>query len=442
MGEWSHSSTPDLAPLPVRQREAGAVFWGCWPSPTATPKVYQLPPPVPCLVCSPLPPSPGTLRLRAPALSAGSITKVLQEGDPGETQQKTGGHTCLFPELPVLHLDRWQEIRSFQTTGRQFFTVFANLSKRTIVIFNQTEPPPKTGPSLVLRKSLTVRAAVIILTLGLAASILLQAVLYPWFMRTISNVKNNAQLLKGRVDNISALGSEIKRNRGGVEATGIQVQKVNASLDHVRSQIWKLETGVKEANAQIQMLTRSWEAVNDLNAQIPELKRNLDKASSLNAKVQGLQTSLENIGKVLKQQNDILQMVSQGWKYFKGNFYYFSQVPKTWYSAQQFCVSRDSHLTSVASESEQEFLYKMAGGLFYWIGLTKAGSEGDWYWVDDTPFNKVQSARFWIPGEPNNYGNNEHCANIKMSSLQSWNDASCDNKLLFICKRPYIPSEP
>ncbi|XP_043459551.1 C-type lectin domain family 4 member K isoform X4 [Prionailurus bengalensis] len=317
MGGWSHSSTPDLAPLPVRQREAGAVFWGCWPSPTATPKVYQLPPPVPCLLCSPLPPSPGTLRLRAPALSAGSITKVLQEGDPGETQQKTGGHTCLFPELPVLHLDRWQEIRSFQTTGRQFFTVFANLSKRTIVIFNQTEPPPKTGPSLVLRKSLTVRAAVIILTLGLAASILLQAVLY-----------------------------------------------------------------------------------------------------------------------------DILQMVSQGWKYFKGNFYYFSQVPKTWYSAQQFCVSRDSHLTSVASESEQEFLYKMAGGLFYWIGLTKAGSEGDWYWVDDTPFNKVQSARFWIPGEPNNFGNNEHCANIKMSSLQSWNDASCDNKLLFICKRPYIPSEP
>lgn len=122
-------------------------------------------------------------------------------------------------------------------------------------------------------------------------------------MRTISDVKTNAQLLKGRVDNISTLDSEIKRNRGGVEAAGIQVQKVNASLDHVRSQIWKLETGVKEANARIQMLTSSWEAVNDLNAQIPELKRNLDKASSLNVKVRGLQTSLENISKLLKQQS-------------------------------------------------------------------------------------------------------------------------------------------
>ncbi|XP_034515224.1 C-type lectin domain family 4 member K isoform X4 [Ailuropoda melanoleuca] len=179
------------------------------------------------------------------------------------------------------------------------------------------EPPPKTGPCLVLRKPLTVQAAVIILTLGLTASVLLQAIFY-----------------------------------------------------------------------------------------------------------------------------DILQMVSQGWKYFKENFYYFSQIPKTWYSAQQFCMSRDSHLTSVASENEQEFLYKMAGGLFYWIGLTKAGSEGDWYWVDNTPFDKDLSARFWIPGEPNNFGSNEHCANIKASSLQSWNDASCDNKLFFICKRPYIPSEP
>lgn len=46
-------------------------------------------------------------------------------------------------------------------------------------------------------------------------------------------------------------------------------------------------------------------------------------------------------------------MVSQGWKYFKENFYYFSHVPKTWYSAQQFCISRNSHLASVTSDSEQ-----------------------------------------------------------------------------------------
>ena len=43
----------------------------------------------------------------------------------------------------------------------------------------------------------------------------------PWFMGTTSDVKTNAQLLKGHVDNISTLSSEIKRNRGGVAAVGI-----------------------------------------------------------------------------------------------------------------------------------------------------------------------------------------------------------------------------
>ncbi|XP_011363916.1 C-type lectin domain family 4 member K [Pteropus vampyrus] len=303
------------------------------------------------------------------------------------------------------------------------------------------EPPPKTGSPLVLRKPCTVRAVVIVLTLVVLASVLLQAILYPWVMGALSDIKTNAQLLKGRVDNVSTLSSEIKRNRGGMEAAGIQVQMVNASLDHMHSQIQRLETDVKKANAQIQMLTKSWEKVNNLNAQIPELQRDLDKASALNTKVRALQSSLENTGKLLKRQSDILQMISQGWKYFKENFYYFSRVSKTWYSAQQFCKSRDSHLTSVTSESEQEFLYKTAGELVHWIGLTKTGSEGDWYWVDDTPFDKVQSMRFWIPGEPNNAGNSEHCANLKMSSLQSWNDASCDSHFLFICKRPYNPQE-
>ncbi|XP_048209526.1 C-type lectin domain family 4 member K [Perognathus longimembris pacificus] len=305
-----------------------------------------------------------------------------------------------------------------------------------------TETLPKQGPNLVLRKALTVRVVLICLSLIMATSIILQAILYPWFVGTLSDVKNNAQVLKSRVDNVSTLGSEILKNSKDVEAAGSQIQMVHVILNQLNSHILTLETSVDKANTQIQNLTRSWKEVDYLNDQIPELKREFDKASALTAKVRGLQNSLENISKLLKGQNDILQMVSQGWKYFRENFYYFSHSSKTWYSAQQFCVSRNSHLASVTSEGEQEFLYKTADGLPHWIGLTKTGSEGDWSWVDDTPFNSVQSKRFWIPGEPNNLGNNEHCGNIKLFSLRSWNDDSCDNKLLFICKRPYIPSEP
>ncbi|KAM4866888.1 C-type lectin domain family 4 member K [Thomomys bottae] len=294
---------------------------------------------------------------------------------------------------------------------------------------------PKQGPNL--GKPLTIRVVLICLSLVLVTSIVLQAILYPRLMGSLSDVKTNAQVLKSRVDNISTLGSKILNSN-----EGSQIQRVHVILDQVNSHILTLRTSVEKANARIQNLTKSWKEVDYLNDQIPQLKRDFDKASALNAKVQGLQSSLENISKLLKRQDDILRMVSQGWKYFRENFYYFSRTPKTWYSAQQFCVSKNSHLASVTSEVEQEFLYKTADGLPHWIGLTKTGSEGDWSWVDDTPFNSVQSKRFWIPGEPNNMGNNEHCGNIKLFSLRSWNDDSCDSKLLFICKRPYIQSEP
>nr|XP_051693554.1 C-type lectin domain family 4 member K isoform X3 [Oryctolagus cuniculus] len=322
-----------------------------------------------------------------------------------------------------------------QAADREALDAHFTVDKQNISLWPR-EPSPKPAPSPLLREPVSVRAALICLSLVLAASVVLQAVLYPWFMGRISDVKTDAQLLKDRVGNISSLGSEVRKNGVGVQAAGAQIHTVNASLDRVYSQILTLKTSVERASAQIQILTESWEEVHSLNARIPELKSDLDKASTLHAKVRGLQSSLENISEVLRQQNDILQMVYQGWKYFKGNFYYFSRIAKTWYSAQQFCMSRDSHLTSVTSESEQEFLYKTAGGLVYWIGLSKAGSEGHWYWADGTSFNEAQSVRFWIPGEPNNMGNGEHCVSIKVSLLQSWNDASCDDKLLFVCPTP------
>ncbi|XP_004710292.1 C-type lectin domain family 4 member K [Echinops telfairi] len=262
-----------------------------------------------------------------------------------------------------------------------------------------------------------------------------------WLLGTLSDIKTSGELLTGRVDNISTEGLDIQKNRGGLKAASVQIQRVNVSLQHVRSQFLALETGLQRADARIQMLTRSWQDVSALNAQIPELKRDLDNAGVFKAKIQGLQSSLERLDQLLRQQRDILQMVSQDWKYFNGSYYYFSYTPKTWYSAQQYCLSRDSHLTSVTSEQEQEFLYKTAGERVYWIGLTKTGSDRDWVWADGTPFSKAQSARFWIPGEPNNAGNNEHCAYLKRASLQAWNDGSCDIQFLFICRQPYIPSE-
>nr|XP_032645319.1 C-type lectin domain family 4 member F-like isoform X1 [Chelonoidis abingdonii] len=84
--------------------------------------------------------------------------------------------------------------------------------------------------------------------------------------------------------------------------------------------------------------------------------------------------------------SDVLTKLSRGWRFYGGNFYYFSQGRKSWEEAERFCVSQDSHLTSVSSQAEQEFLTKESKGQHYWIGLIDRETEGSWRWVDGTEY--------------------------------------------------------
>lgn len=122
-------------------------------------------------------------------------------------------------------------------------------------------------------------------------------------MNKILEVKSDAQILRGHVDNVSTLRSDLEKDRGRVEEAEVQMQMLNTSLTRVRSQILTLRKNMEVVGAQITMLTGSWEEVGNLNAKIPELQRDLDKASALNAKIRGLQNSLENVNKLLQKQS-------------------------------------------------------------------------------------------------------------------------------------------
>lgn len=49
----------------------------------------------------------------------------------------------------------------------------------------------------------------------------------------------------------------------------------------------------------------------------------------------------------------VLTKLFRGWRFHGGNLYFFSQEKKPWDEAERFCVSQDSHLTSVSSQVEQ-----------------------------------------------------------------------------------------
>ncbi|XP_078005233.1 C-type lectin domain family 4 member K-like [Phascolarctos cinereus] len=93
----------------------------------------------------------------------------------------------------------------------------------------------------------------------------------------------------------------------------------------------------------------------------------------------------------LKHQNQILvQRISERSIIHGGNLYYFSCGNMSWNDAERYCESRGSHLTSVTSVEEQEFIYQKGADATFWIGLNNQKSS-TWIWADGSPFNETQS---------------------------------------------------
>jgi len=71
----------------------------------------------------------------------------------------------------------------------------------------------------------------------------------------------------------------------------------------------------------------------------------------------------------------------------------------------------------------------------YGISVNDRKQEGEWVWSDGTPLN-IETWP-WNPGEPNNWGGEEHCATMNWGP--GWNDIGCDFSTGFICERSSTP---
>ncbi|XP_070612921.1 C-type lectin domain family 4 member M-like [Erythrolamprus reginae] len=121
------------------------------------------------------------------------------------------------------------------------------------------------------------------------------------------------------------------------------------------------------------------------------------------------------------------------WHPFGNGLYYVSQGKKTWYEAENFCMSRKAHLTSVLSSEEQNYVTSQLTQPA-WIGLTDGG-RGRWEWTDGSRL----VAQFWSQGQP---GHSEHlgdgdqgCTIIVPSSKgDNWNVVDCNRLNRWVCK--------
>nr|XP_017507808.2 C-type lectin domain family 4 member D isoform X1 [Manis javanica] len=77
-----------------------------------------------------------------------------------------------------------------------------------------------------------------------------------------------------------------------------------------------------------------------------------------------------------------------GWRAFQSNCYFPFHDNNTWAESERNCTGLGAHLASLSTKAEQNFILQFLDRQFpYFLGLMDENSEGQWYWVDKTPFN-------------------------------------------------------
>ena len=116
-----------------------------------------------------------------------------------------------------------------------------------------------------------------------------------------------------------------------------------------------------------------------------------------------------------------------GWKEFENACYKLSTSIKSWYDARDECLNQGSHLASVHSDDEQEFMYTEFSSHDTWIG----GKRGayDFEWEDGTDFDYTH----WFENQPSG----GDCIEMAYSCEMEWFDWNCSNDRYYICKKDY-----
>ncbi|XP_035700244.1 uncharacterized protein LOC118432742 [Branchiostoma floridae] len=110
---------------------------------------------------------------------------------------------------------------------------------------------------------------------------------------------------------------------------------------------------------------------------------------------------------------------------------------KTYKQARQVCAADRGLLAMPKDEDADDFLRDLKDTVDpnspFWFGLSHPSGEGGWMWQDGTPYNTATDwpNGGWQPGEPDNEGEGEVCANHFRTG---WNDAPCSTPHNFICQ--------
>jgi hypothetical protein len=130
---------------------------------------------------------------------------------------------------------------------------------------------------------------------------------------------------------------------------------------------------------------------------------------------------------------------------FRDHAYLICTVQASWPVAETDCEAHGMRLVRIDDAAENAWVHQVAftyGVDRNWLGGSDLGQMGDWRWADGTQFWSGEDTgtpvggRYanWESGEPNDYGDDEHC--LVMFNKATWNDDSCSAIHRYVCEAP------
>jgi hypothetical protein len=161
-------------------------------------------------------------------------------------------------------------------------------------------------------------------------------------------------------------------------------------------------------------------------------------------------TALDIINKKTPTVQNIIPACKAGWTLFGRDCYAITGFSGTWQEHELECNRRGSHLASIASKQENDFVMSMSSQGDTWVGMNYALRnerqstllpKHGWVWADHVPTNFYR----WGTGEPSNNGAALLCVALRNNDghekHSSWVVRDCERHLFAVCKSPATLSE-